>query len=432
MLQIAVIGAGPAGYYTAEALAKTLGAVKVDIIDRLPTPFGLIRAGVAPDHQSIKAVTKRYEATAASDGIGFIGNLEIGNAVTIDELRGLYDAVVLATGAPNDRPLGIPGEDLPGVLGSGAFVGWYNGHPDFADLAVTLAHCGVAVVGNGNVAIDVARIIAKTPDELGSSDIVAHASAELLNSAVCDIHIIGRRGPHQASFTPKEMGELGQLQRAQPFVAAGDLPLEADDAALEPGLRKTVGHLRSFAATPHKGLPVAIHFDFFYRPVAIEGDGRVERLIVERTRLEDGRAVGTGEMRTIDCGLVVSCIGYQTPSIPGVPHDDGAGRFASDSGRIAPGLYAVGWAQHGPTGTIGTNRPDAFAIAEMIAADSAGPESGRAGRAGLEAIIVARGLKTTSFADWRAIDSAEMARARTGAPREKFVRRDEMLAATKD
>lgn len=431
MLQIAVIGAGPAGYYTAEALAKTLGSVKVDIIDRLPTPFGLIRAGVAPDHQSIKAVTRRYEATAASEGIGFIGNLEIGSAVSIDELRGLYDAVVLATGAPHDRPLGIPGEDLPGVLGSGAFVGWYNGHPDFADLAVTLAHCGVAVIGNGNVAIDVARILAKTAGELDSSDIVAHASAELLKSTICDIHIIGRRGPYQASFTPKEMGELGQLQRAQPFVAAGDLPPASDDGALEPGLRKTVSHLRAFAAIPRKDLPVAIHFDFFYRPVAIEGDGKVERLIVERTRLEDGRAVGTGEMRTIECGLVVSCIGYQTPGIAGVPHNDSAGRFASENGRIAPGLYAVGWAQHGPTGTIGTNRPDAFAIAEMIAADSAGVSSERTGRAGLEALIAARGLRTTSFDDWRAIDNAEMARARSGAPREKFVRRDEMLAATK-
>lgn len=431
MLQIAVIGAGPAGYYTAEALAKTLGSVKVDIIDRLPTPFGLIRAGVAPDHQSIKAVAKRYEATAMSDGVGFIGHLEIGKDVSIDELRGLYDAVVLATGAPHDRPLGIPGEELPGVLGSAAFVGWYNGHPDFADLEVALAHCGVAVIGNGNVAIDCARIIAKTPDELGSSDIVAHASAKLLNSAVCDIHIVGRRGPHQASFTPKEMGELGQLERAQPFVAASDLPPEAEDAALEPGLRKTVSHLRAFAARPNEGKPVAIHFDFFSRPVAIEGDGRVERLIVERTRLEDGRAVGTGELRTIDCGLVVSCIGYQTPSIPGVPHDDNAGRFASDNGRIAPGLYAVGWAQHGPTGTIGTNRPDAFAIAEMIAADAPALGGARAGRAGLDALIAARGVQTTSFDDWRAIDAAEMARARAGAPREKFVSRDEMLAVPK-
>ncbi len=431
MLQIAVIGAGPAGYYTAEALAKTLGPVKVDIIDRLPTPFGLIRAGVAPDHQSIKAVAKRYEATAMSEGVGFIGHLEIGKDVSIDELRGLYDAVVLATGAPHDRPLGIPGEDLPGVLGSAAFVGWYNGHPDFADLEVKLAHCGVAVIGNGNVAIDCARIIAKTPDELGSSDIVAHASAKLLGSAVCDIHIVGRRGPHQASFTPKEMGELGQLTRAQPFVAAADLPPEAEDAALEPGLRKTVSHLRAFAAKPSEGKPVAIHFDFFSRPVAIEGDGKVERLIVERTRLEDGRAVGTGELRTIDCGLVVSCIGYQTPSIPGVPHDDNAGRFASDNGRIAPGLYAVGWAQHGPTGTIGTNRPDAFAIAEMIAADAPALGGDRAGRAGLDALIAARGVQTTSFDDWRAIDAAEMARARAGAPREKFVNRDEMLAVPK-
>jgi NADPH-dependent glutamate synthase beta subunit-like oxidoreductase len=431
VLHIAVVGAGPAGYYTAEALVKTLPGSRVDIIDRLPTPFGLIRAGVAPDHQSIKAVAKRYEATADGEGVSFIGNLDIGNDVSADELLSHYHAVVLATGAPDDRPLGIPGDHLPGVHGSGAFVGWYNGHPDATDLDVSLASSGVAVVGNGNVAIDVARIIAKTASELGDSDIAAHAAAVLRAAQVRDIHIVGRRGPHQASFTPKEMGELGHLERAQPFVQDEDLPPLADDAALEPGLRKTVSHLRAFAAAPPAGKPVAIHFDFFARPVRVEGDGRVERLVIERTALVDGKAVGTGAFRSIDCGLIVSCIGYLTPSVPGVPHDDSTGRFASHDGRITPGLYAVGWAQHGPRGTIGTNRPDAFAIAEMIAVDAATLEGERTGRAGLDALIAARGVAVTSFADWRRIDAAEIARARPGAPREKFVRRAEMLAAGK-
>jgi ferredoxin--NADP+ reductase len=432
VLQIAVIGAGPAGYYTAEALVKTLPGCRVDIIDRLPTPFGLIRAGVAPDHQSIKAVAKRYEATADSEGVDFIGHLDIGRDVTIAELQSLYHAVVLATGAPDDCPLNIPGEHLPGVHGSAAFVGWYNGHPDAADLDVQFAHSGVVVIGNGNVAIDVARIIAKTATELGESDIAAHAAAALQAADVHDIHIIGRRGPHQASFTPKEMGELGHLERAQPFVQADDLPPVEADAALDPGLRKTVSHLRAFAAAPDADKSVRIHFDFFARPVRIEGDGRAERIVIERTELQDGRAVGTGAFRTIDCGLIVTCIGYRTPSIPGVPHDDANGRFASVDGRIMPGLYAVGWAQHGPRGTIGTNRPDAYAIAEMIAVDAPNLAGDRAGRAGLDALIAARGVEVTSFADWRRIDAAEIARARPGAPREKFVRREDMLAARKD
>ena len=432
MLHIAVIGSGPAGYYTAEALTKTFGdGVRVDILDRLPTPFGLIRAGVAPDHQSIKAVARRYEATAAQDNVDFIGHIEIGRDIAIDELLGLYHAVVLATGAPDDRPLGIPGEDLPGVIGSGAFVGWYNGHPDHAGLDVRFAHDGVAVVGNGNVAIDVARIIAKTESELGESDIVAHAVAELRKAQVSDIHIVGRRGPHQASFTPKEMGELGELERAQPRVNPADLPPVEADAALEPGLRKTVSHLRAFAAKPPEGKPITLHFDFFARPIRIEGETHAERLVIERTRLEDGKAVGTGEFRSIPAGLIVTAIGYKTPSIPGVPHDDAQGRYASDEGRIAPGLYAVGWAQHGPTGTIGTNRPDAFAIAEKIKADAARLTGERPGSAGLHALAVARGVVTTSFADWRRIDAAEVARARAGAPREKFVNRDDMLGAAR-
>ena len=315
MLHVAIIGSGPSGYYTAEALVKALGAgVQVDIVDRLPTPFGLIRAGVAPDHQSIKAVTRRYDATATAGGVAFVGNVEVGRDVSIAELGELYDAVVLATGAPADRLLGIPGEELPGVIGSAAFVGWYNGHPDFADLEVPLAGGTVAVIGNGNVAIDVARILAKTPDELAESDIAAHAAAALAASAVTSIHLIGRRGPHQASFTPKEMGELGHLARAQPRVVHDHLPHIDLDAPLEPGLRKTVGHLRSFAAAEPTAKPLSIHFDFFNRPVSVEATGGALRLTLERTRLEGDSAVGTGVTWTLDCGLIVPCIGYRTLS----------------------------------------------------------------------------------------------------------------------
>src|ERR671918_86216 len=225
MRHVAVIGSGPAGYYTAEALLKTWGDdVCVDMIDRMPVPYGLIRFGVAPDHQSIKAVYRRYEKVALADNVRFVGNVCVGRDVSIDELKTLYDAIVLATGAPDDRPIGIPGDDLPGVIGSAAFVGWYNGHPEFADLDPPLDVQAAAVVGNGNVALDVARILAKTPAEFAGSDIVAHAFGALGAAGISDIHLLGRRGPHQIAMTPKELGELAHLEDAVPKVDLADFP----------------------------------------------------------------------------------------------------------------------------------------------------------------------------------------------------------------
>ncbi len=433
MRHIAVIGSGPAGYYTAEACQKTFGdQVRIDIIDRLPVPFGLIRTGVAPDHQSIKGVSRRYEAVALTDNVRFVGNVTIGQDVSIDELRGLYDAVVLATGAPHDRPLGIPGAELPGVVGSAAFVGWYNGHPDFAELAPPLDGPGAVVIGNGNVALDVARILAKTEAEFEGSDIVGHALSALNDARIETITILGRRGPHQIAMTPKELGELGELSRAMPLVDSADLPPLDDDALLEPGQRKSVGHLRAFAARANGAdKPIRIVFDFFAMPVAIEGEGKVERVLVERTRLDaSGAAIGTGEIYEVPASLVVSCIGYRTPRIEGVPYDERAGRFANDEGRVLPGLYAVGWARRGPTGTIGTNRPDGFAIAEKIAAD-VGEGGGKAGRPGLDALLASRGVDVVTFRDWQKIDTAEIAAARAGSPREKFTSVEAMLGALK-
>ncbi|MBU0865253.1 MAG: FAD-dependent oxidoreductase [Alphaproteobacteria bacterium] len=431
MRHVAIVGSGPAGYYTAETLQKAED-IAVDVIDRLPVPYGLIRTGVAPDHQSIKAVSRRYEGTALADNVRFVGHVAVGSDVTIDELVELYDAVVLATGAPNDRPLAIPGADLPGVIGSAAFVGWYNGHPDFADLNPPLDAAGVAVIGNGNVALDVARILAKTPTEFSGSDIVAHARAQLAESAVRHVHILGRHGPHQIAMTPKELGELGHLERASPRVDPADLPPEGDDALLEPGMRKSVTHLRSFAANP-VAKPVTIDFDFFAMPVAIEGakdnGGHAERIIVERTTLNaELRSHGTGETYAIEAGLVISCIGYQTPPIPGVPYEHGRGRFANDDGRILPGLYCVGWARRGPSGTIGTNKPDGARIAEMVLED-VGRGAGKAGRPGLDALLASRGVAPVTFADWRRIEAAEVAAALDGNPREKFVSVEAMLEA---
>jgi NADPH-dependent glutamate synthase beta subunit-like oxidoreductase len=429
MRHIAIVGSGPAGYYTAEALQKKYGNdVRVDIIDGLPVPYGLIRSGVAPDHQSIKAVSRRYETVNLADNVRFVGNVTVGKDISIAELQALYDAVVLATGAPDDRALGIAGDDLLGVIGSAAFVGWYNGHPDFAALTPPLAGPGVVVVGNGNVALDVARILAKTREEFVGADIVAHALDALDHSGIKRISILGRRGPHQIAMTPKELGELGHLARATPLVDPDDLPPEGDDALLEPGMRKSVTHLRAFAANTAATKEIALDFDFFAMPVAIEGDGKVERIIVERTRLDaDLRSVGTGERYAIPCALVVACIGYQTPPIAGVPYEHGRGRFANTDGRILPGLYCVGWARRGPSGTIGTNRPDSYAVVDCLVEDI-GEGGNKSGRPALEVLLGERGVTVVTFRDWQKIEAAEVARAREGAPREKFVDIAQMMA----
>jgi NADPH-dependent glutamate synthase beta subunit-like oxidoreductase len=430
MRHIAVIGSGPAGYYTAEAAQKKFGDdVRVDIIDRLPVPYGLIRFGVAPDHQSIKGVYKRYETVNLSDNVRFVGNVTVGEHVSIAELQDLYDAVILATGAPNDRRLGIPGDDLPGVIGSAGFVGWYNGHPDFADLHPPLDGPGAVVVGNGNVALDVARILSKTRAEFTGSDIVGHAIDALDHSGIKRISVLGRRGPHQIAMTPKELGELGHLERATPLVDPADLPDVGEDALLEPGMRKSVTHLRSFADNTEPPKQIALEFDFFAMPIAIEGDGKAERIIVERTKLDaDMRSVGTGERYVIPCGLVVACIGYLTPPIEGVPYEHGRGRFANNDGRILPGLYCVGWARRGPTGTIGTNRPDGYAVVDLVAED-VGEGGGKQGRAALDTLLASRNADVVTFRDWKKIEEAEIANAREGAPREKFVAVEDMIAA---
>ena len=439
MRHIAIIGSGPAGYYTAEAAQKLWGdQVAVDIFDMLPVPYGLIRTGVAPDHQSIKAVYRRYETTSLTDNVRFVGNVMIGNDISIAELQGLYDAVVLATGAPHDKPVGMPGETLGNVFGSAAFVGWYNGHPAFAELNPGLAGSNAVVIGNGNVALDVARILAKTRDEFAGSDIVTHALDALEAAGTQRITVLGRRGPHQIAMTPKELGELGHLHRAVPLVDKADLPEEGEDALLEPGQRKSVTHLRNFAAlsdAERAAKPIALEFDFFAAPRAILGDaesgGRVTGVEVERTRLEGGRAVGTGETYVVPADIVVICIGYQTSPIEGVPFEESAGRFANDEGRILPGLYCVGWARRGPSGTIGTNKPDGFAIIERIAEDyaSGAIAPNKQGGAGFDRLAAERGLNVVSFSDWKKIEEAENTRARQGAPREKFVRVAEMIGA---
>jgi ferredoxin--NADP+ reductase len=427
MRHFAIVGSGPAGFYTAEALEKAYGeGARIDILDRYPVPYGLIRFGVAPDHQSLKAVSKRYDKVAESAGVDFIGNVTVGRDVSVAELLDCYDAVILATGAPHDRKLGIPGEDLPGVVGSAEFVGWYNGHPEFADLAPPLDGTHAAVVGAGNVALDCARILSKTRHEFEGSDIVGHALGALDRSAIRTVTILGRRGPHQVAMTPKELGELGHLEAAVPVVEPADFPPTEADETLEPGLRKSVSLLRGFASLePDKAKRIV--FDFFAKPVAIEGEGRAERIVVERTVLDErGGARGTGETYAVPASLVVTAIGYSTSPIGDVPF--AGGKFVNDAGRIAERLYAVGWARRGPTGTIGTNRPDGYEVADQVAAAMPpGSPGERPGAAGLKRLLEERGVMPTDYDDWRKIEQTEIGQARPGSPREKFVRHADWL-----
>ena len=432
MRHFAVVGSGPAGFYTAEALEKAYGEkARIDILDRYPVPYGLIRFGVAPDHQSLKAVSKRYDKVAESAGVDFIGNVTVGKDVSVAELLELYDAVILAIGAPHDRKLGIPGEDLPGVVGSAEFVGWYNGHPEFADLDPPLDGTHAAVIGNGNVALDCARILSKTQREFEGSDIVGHALEALDKSAIRTVTILGRRGPHQIAMTPKELGELGHLEESTPVVDPADFPPVDADGALEPGHRKSITILREFAATaPDDGKPKRMVFDFFARPLRIEGDDKAERIIVERTELdESGAARGTGETYEVPASLVITAIGYSTPPIEGVPYDERGGKFSNERGVIGDRLYAVGWARRGPTGTIGTNRPDGYEVAEQIAAAMpTGSGGDREGAEGLKRLLGERGVMATDYDDWHKIEETEVGRARPGSPREKFVRVEDWLA----
>jgi NADPH-dependent glutamate synthase beta chain and related oxidoreductases len=422
-IAVAIVGAGPAGFYTVEALLDRAEAVSIDILERLPTPYGLVRAGVAPDHQSTKQVVRKFEQTALTRMVHFYGNVEVGRDVTIDELLAAYDAVVIAAGSPNDRMLGIPGEHLAGVYGSSAFVGWYNGHPDFRDLEPRLASTAV-VVGNGNVALDVARVLVKTRAEMAASDIPDYALEDIARADVRTVHVLGRRGPADTHFAPAEMRELTRLADCAPSVDPADLPpAEADDD-------KVLALLRRFAGQPAGDHKRRLNFRFLLAPEEILGDTQVEGLRCRRTRVEDGRVVTTDEVVDLACGTVVTAIGYRASPIPGVPFDDKLGRMQSDDGRVAPGLYAVGWAKRGPTGVIGSNKPDGIQCAEQILGDlDLGAASGdRPGRQALERLLDVRHIRFVTLDDWRRIDLEEVARADQPAPRRKFTSFAEMLA----
>jgi len=428
-MSCAIVGAGPSGLYAADALTRKVQGARIDVIDRLPTPFGLVRGGVAPDHQGTKAISRQFSRTLGKDGVRFLGNVAVGDAVSFEELKRLYDAVIIASGAEVDRRLGIPGEDLDGVYGSGAFVGWYNGHPDHRDLAPLLDRPGVVVIGNGNVAVDVVRVLAKTPDEMAASDICTYAADAINAAPITELTMAGRRGPVEASFTPAELAELGRLERCRPVVDPAALPADVGDVADSDRAykEKNLETLHEFAAAADDGTkPLTLTLLFHAAPVAILGDGRAEAVRFEKTLIENGRTIGTGETFEVACGTVVSAIGYVMSPMDRVPMDDGRGITANADGRIEPGVYAVGWAKRGPSGTIPTNRADSIAVVDFIAADVS--PAGKPGGDGLDALLAERGVQVVDLDGWNRIDTAETARAEGEHPREKFTSIAEMLA----
>jgi ferredoxin/flavodoxin---NADP+ reductase len=475
-LEVAVIGSGPAGLYTAEALIKQAAAVdpgrriRVDVLDRLPTPYGLVRYGVAPDHKSIKSIADYLRGVLEHEGVSFLGGLHLGTDITRDELLACYDAVVYATGAMRDRRLGIPGEDLPGSFAATDFVNWYCGHPDIDPAAFILDAESVAVIGVGNVAVDVARILARDPRELRETDVSQPVLDALMASKVREVHMIGRRGPAQAKFTTKELRELGTLAGVDIVVGDGEADLDAFDPTGESALlaqsdrhvRGNYNVIADWAGRRPAGGARRLTVRFWLRPTEIHGPDRVSGLTLERTRLDAaGALTGTGEHETLATQLVLRSVGYQSVPLPGVPFDErsstvpnAAGRVLGPDGEPLPGEYVAGWLKRGPTGVIGTNKSDAAQTVRSLLADLAGgPGPGEVPipRAGLlpypepaagqqeppgsasrfAAELDSRGIRPVSYADWLRIETAEkeLAAALGRGTRVKLPSREELHKA---
>jgi ferredoxin--NADP+ reductase len=435
-LRVAIVGSGPAGFYAAAALLASELAIEVDMIERLPTPWGLVRLGVAPDHPNIKAVSRAFERTATDPGFRFFGNVEVGKDVTHDELRERYDAVVYSVGAQTDRQLDIPGEDLPGSWPATAFVAWYNGHPDFQGLEFDLSHERAVVIGNGNVALDVARMLALTPAELAPTDTTDAAIDAINEAGVREIVVVGRRGPVQASWTPVEVGELGELAGADVIVDSTDLELdeasEAELAAAAPTVKRNIDHLRDYAGRERTGKPRAIRLRFLRSPAAILGDGKVEAVELVRNELVDGRAVPTDERETIECGIVFRSVGYRGVPLSGLPFDESTGTIPNEAGRVEPGTYVAGWIKRGPSGVIGTNKKDAAETVALLLDDARGGRLPPRGDGTLEQLLEKRGVEAVQYGGWEEIDRTERGAGEPhGRPRIKLCSWDELLAAAR-
>ena len=431
-LWVAVIGSGPSGIYTAEALIKqTETPVRVDVFDKLPTPYGLVRYGVAPDHQTIKSVTKVMQKTLQDPRVRFFGNVEYGSQLTHADLKAHYDAVVYTVGASSDRHLGVPGEDLQGSLSATEFVAWYNGHPEYEHRTPPVQGVkGVAVVGMGNVAVDVTRILAKSVEELSKSDIADHALELLQHSSVTDIYMLGRRGPAQAKFTTKELRELGELVNADIVVNAAELELDEKSAASiasDPPMLKNLEILREFAAKPLEGKPRRVHIRFLVSPVELVGEGKVQQIKLERNRLDENlNAVGTSQFETLEVGMVLRSVGYKGLALSEVPFDSRKGVIPNLGGRVTqdgttvPGLYTAGWIKRGPSGVIGTNKADAADTVKLLLEDAPSLLLAPQSPENIGKLIEARGARYISFEDWQRLDAHETALGQAqGRPRVK-------------
>jgi ferredoxin--NADP+ reductase len=450
-LRVAVVGSGPAAFYAAgHLLSSEDPPAEVDVIERLPTPWGLVRLGVAPDHPKLKEVSRAFERIAQRPGFRFLGNVEVGKDVEHHELIGLYDAVVYAVGAQTDRRLGIPGEDLAGSWSATELVAWYNGHPDFQDLSFDLSVERAIVVGNGNVALDVARMLALTREELAPTDTTDAAIEAIAVSGIREIVVLGRRGPVQAAWTSTELQEMGELAGADILVDPSELDLDAASEAELDGasniVQRNVEILREFAARTPAGKPRAVRLLFCVSPVAILGQEKVEAVEIVRNRLEVDsagriRAVPTDEREVIPCGIVFRSVGYHGVPLSGVPFDaasgtmpNAGGRVLDESGEPVPGLYAAGWIKRGPTGVIGTNKKDATQTVDLLLEDArAGALPRTEPDATLEDLLADRGIQVVMYPGWEAIDMLDRARGEMlGGPRDKLCTWDELLGAARE
>src|SRR5712691_991677 len=451
-LRVAVFGAGPAGFYAVEELLKQQEiSVAVDLFDRLPTPYGLVRGGVAPDHQKIKAVIRQYEKTAARPGFRFFGNITFGENLSLDEVLAYYHQVLFTTGAESDRRMGIPGEDLPGSYPATVFVGWYNGHPDYRDLQFDLSAECVAVVGNGNVAMDVTRVLARSVEELARTDIADYALEALRHSKIKEIYLLGRRGPAQAAFTNPEIRELTELTGTDLVVRPEELELDEVNReflalhAAEQTHQRNVDILTAHSTAGEGSQSKKIRARFFVSPVVVLGTGRVEGLRLEKNRLvkdENGvfKAQGTGVHEEISCQLIFRSIGYKGHKLPGVPFDERNGIIPTRAGRVIdpathaplPRVYVAGWIKRGPSGVIGTNKPDAAATVQAMLEDAVQYPVWDGLSLDLNAIpslLAAKQVRMVTFTDWKRIDQVEIAAGKKrGKPREKLTTIAELLA----
>ncbi len=424
------MGAGPAGYFAAQALQNLQTPelkFEIDMIERLPTPWGLVRSGVAPDHPKIKTVSKVFEKIATTEGFQLFCNVELGKDLTLTELTNLYDAVVIATGTSRGRKLGIPGEELRGSLSAADFVPWYNAHPDYVDVDVPLDTDTAVVIGAGNVAMDVARMLALEPKELDVTDTANHALAELHKSAIRQVHVFGRRGPEHVAFTSPELRELPKLEHTDVEIGECDIEDALERASTQGELPKDVKSnldaMMLVARTPKKGNERKLNFHFLASPIEIKGKDRVEEVVFAINEVKDGKVVTTSDTYSVKTGLIISAIGYEADPIPGLTYVDG--KVSNVDGHVEnSNIYVVGWAKRGPSGVIGTNKSDAAGVMELLVSNLREPKP----KVELSEKLQERGVIHVSQGAWEKINASEVAAGEPlGKPRVKFVKREEML-----